>query len=42
MKILTIVTMTLVLGIVWGGFLFVLVTALRKERSKSDPKQRIT
>ncbi|MBI2619147.1 MAG: MetS family NSS transporter small subunit [Ignavibacteriales bacterium] len=29
-----VVTMVVSLGIVWGGFVFVLVTALRKERLK--------
>ncbi|HIF38386.1 MAG TPA: MetS family NSS transporter small subunit [Gemmatimonadetes bacterium] len=30
----TVVTMVLVLGFVWGGFLFALVTAVRKESTK--------
>ncbi|MFL2545565.1 MAG: MetS family NSS transporter small subunit [Longimicrobiales bacterium] len=32
----TVVTMILVLGFVWGGFLFALITAVRKESSKRD------
>ncbi|MEP0821894.1 MAG: methionine/alanine import family NSS transporter small subunit [Ignavibacterium sp.] len=35
MSIVTVITMVLTIGIVWGGFLMVLVTALRKERDKS-------
>ena len=34
MSALTVVTMVVVLGVVWGGFLFCLVVALRKENSK--------
>ena len=30
----TIVTMVLTIGIVWGGFTLVLLTALKKERGK--------
>lgn len=33
----TVVTMVLTIGIVWGGFVLVLVTALRKERDKNMP-----
>jgi hypothetical protein len=32
----TLITMILIMGLVWGGFLFLLVTALRKESGKSD------
>lgn len=32
----TIVTMILTVGIIWGGFLTVLLTALHKERGKKD------
>jgi hypothetical protein len=35
MTTVTLITMVLTMGILWGGFLVVLVTALRKERSKS-------
>ena len=31
----TLVTAVFTLGIVWGGFLVVLVTAIRKERGKA-------
>lgn len=31
-----VVTMILILGIVWGGFAFVLFTALKKERGKEQ------
>jgi hypothetical protein len=30
----TLITMVLILGFVWGGFLFALVTAVRKESDK--------
>ncbi len=30
----TIITMTLVLGFVWGGLIFLIATAVRKESSK--------
>jgi hypothetical protein len=30
----TVITMVLILGFVWGGFLFALVTAVRKESDK--------
>jgi len=30
----TIVTMVLTIGVIWGGFVFVLVQALKKERGK--------
>lgn len=29
-----VVTMVLILGFVWGGFLLILVTAFRRERAK--------
>ncbi len=32
----TVVTMVLVLGFVWGGFAFFLLTAVRKESDKGD------
>ncbi|MEX2117578.1 MAG: MetS family NSS transporter small subunit [Bacteroidota bacterium] len=32
----TIVTMVITIGVIWGGLLFVLVTALKKERSKEQ------
>jgi hypothetical protein len=32
----TIITMVLVLGFIWGGFAFCLLTAVRKEADKSD------
>lgn len=32
----TIVTMVLVLGFVWGGFAFFLMTAVRKESDKVE------
>ena len=35
MNWLTIITMILVLSVVWGGFLFCLTTALRREKEKS-------
>ncbi|MBI4418995.1 MAG: methionine/alanine import family NSS transporter small subunit [Ignavibacteriales bacterium] len=34
MSTVTLITMVLTMGIVWGGFVAVLVTALRKERNK--------
>lgn len=34
MSTVTIVTMSLILGFVWGGFLVILVTAVVKERRK--------
>lgn len=36
MSTATIVTMILTVGILWGGFLTVLLTALRKERDKTE------
>ncbi len=30
-----IITMILILGFVWGGFLLILLTAVRKERQKT-------
>jgi hypothetical protein len=36
MTIATWVTMTLVVGFVWGGFLLALATAVRKESGKTD------
>jgi uncharacterized YccA/Bax inhibitor family protein len=35
MTVATWITMTLVIGFVWGGLLLVLVTAFRKESGKS-------
>ena len=35
MPVETLVTMVVVIGIVWGGFATVLMTALKKERAKS-------
>lgn len=32
----TIVTMVLIVGFVWGGFLLALLTAVRKEGEKTD------
>lgn len=37
MSTAAVITMIVVVGIVWGGFTFVLTTALRKERKKSQP-----
>ncbi len=34
MAVETIITMVLSLGIIWGGFSIVLITALKKERLK--------
>ena len=34
MSAASVVVMTVVIGIVWGGFLLCLVTALRKEKQK--------
>lgn len=34
MGVETVVTMVLSLGIIWGGFFVILITALRKERLK--------
>lgn len=34
MELKTIVTMVLVIGTVWGGLIFILTTAMRKEREK--------
>ena len=36
MEPITVLTMVVVIGIVWGGFVFVLITALNKERSKAS------
>lgn len=36
MELKTIVTMVLVLGTVWGGLMFVLTTAMRKEKQKTS------
>jgi len=36
MNAATIVTMILTIGIIWGGFAFVLLTALKKERGKEQ------
>ncbi len=35
MEAVTVLTMAVVIGIVWGGFVFVLATALRKESQKA-------
>lgn len=35
MELSTLITMVLVIGMVWGGFAAVLITALRKESQKS-------
>ncbi|MGH2567178.1 MAG: MetS family NSS transporter small subunit [Bacteroidota bacterium] len=35
METATVVTMVVVVGTVWGGFLTVLLTALKKEKQKS-------
>jgi hypothetical protein len=32
----TVITMVLVLGFIWGGFAFFLLTAVRKEADKGD------
>ncbi len=32
----TVITMVLILGFVWGGFSFFLLTAVRKESDKGD------
>lgn len=32
----TVITMVLVLAFVWGGFVFFLLTAVRKESEKGD------
>jgi hypothetical protein len=32
----TVITMVLVLGFIWGGFSFLLLTAVRKESDKGD------
>ena len=37
MSTTAIVTMAAVLGFVWGGFVLILVAAVRKEREKSRP-----
>lgn len=36
MPLETLVTMIVAIGAVWGGFAVVLITALNKERQKSD------
>lgn len=36
MQTSTIITMVIILGIVWGGFAVLLLTALRKESNKSQ------
>jgi uncharacterized YccA/Bax inhibitor family protein len=36
MPVETLLTMIVTIGAVWGGFAVVLITALKKERQKSD------
>jgi hypothetical protein len=31
-----IITFVVIAGLVWGGFLFIIVTAVRRERRKKD------
>jgi hypothetical protein len=40
METSTWITMILILGLVWGGFGFLLVKALRKESAKRDAERR--
>jgi hypothetical protein len=43
METATWITMLLITGFVWGGFAFILATALRKEAGKRDeaaPRER--
>jgi hypothetical protein len=30
------ITFVVIAGLVWGGFLFIIVTAIRRERRKTD------
>jgi hypothetical protein len=36
MEPLAIITFAVIAGLVWGGFLFIIVTAIRKESRKAD------
>ena len=40
MSISTLITMIIVLGILWGGFLTVLALAISKEKKKSVKRDR--
>lgn len=42
MSVTAVVTMTLILAFVWGGFLFIVAVAIRKEREKERAVGRPT
>jgi len=40
MTVSALITMVIVLGIVWGGFLIVLILAVSREKNKNTGKNR--
>ncbi|MFC2085480.1 hypothetical protein ACFLS9_10510 [Bacteroidota bacterium] len=40
MSLLTVFTLVIVTAVVWGGFIFFLTKAIKKERKKSQNEER--